>query len=123
MTLSGCAAQVAPWQQLVARNTTITGTVGSADCANHGKVTYRFKANGREFTNSSYGVDRPCAEIKQGDAITVYYDPTSPSVNTPMSPPKALCFYQAQAMTPFWIVGFIAVVIGLQLARKRWRNG
>ena len=118
LNLSGCASQTAPWQQLVTRNTTTTAKVVSTNCSDHGSVVYSFTANGHDYTNVSYWIDRPCDQIRSGDPVLVYYDPVVPGTNTTMSPSDALCHYQSEAAVPYLVAAFLVVVGAIQLVRK-----
>ncbi|WP_423385071.1 DUF3592 domain-containing protein [Dyella marensis] len=119
LVLSACSSQVASWKRLEEKSEKTTGVVVNVDCSDHGKIFYRFSVNGRQFTNSSYGYsERPCHSIKSGDPIAIYYDPSVPGTNTPMTPSAAVCFYEARAMTPFLVAGFLVLVGAVQLIRK-----
>lgn len=119
MFLSACSSEIASWKQLEIRNEKTTGVVVNADCGDHGKISYRFSVNEQQVANSSYGYsERPCSSIRPGDPITIYYDPKSPSTNTPMTPSAAVCFYEVRAMTPFLFAGFLLLIGAVQIALK-----
>lgn len=100
--------------------TPATAVVTQTACADHGTFTYRFAAGGESFTGSGdggYG-NPPCASVKPGDRVAVYYLSAEPRNNGPGDPHGRLFDATLAIATVALFVPL--VVIFLMFVLSRW---
>ena len=124
LALSGCYNAAPEYRRLVESNVSIAGTIAAVDCGNHGLVIYSFVAPDGEHRARAPRDMFDCRTTRPGDAVTVYYDPARPRVNTLLSPEVA--YAQARGWyvpEPVFIVGMpvLCIVISIVILSRRRR--
>lgn len=105
---------VAIWKALEARHASATGTIVDIDCDDYEKVSYRFAVNGVEFDGSFHHVhDEPCLRRSIGDAITIYYAPGMPYINTPITPAQTVRLFQRRQKNRLLLAEALLLVAGI----------
>ncbi len=102
------------------RGTPASALVTQTACADQGTFAYSFTAGGRAFTGSGdggYG-NPPCASLKPGDPVAVYYLAADPQVNGPGDPQGRLFDATLAIGTAALFVPL--VIIFLLFALSRW---
>ncbi len=104
----------------LAKGATATAAVTALACADHGTFAYRFSAGGKSVTGSGdggYG-NPPCAALKPGDTVSVFYLPAEPQVNGPGDPQGRLFDATLAIATAALFVPL--VIIFLLFLLSRW---
>jgi hypothetical protein len=103
------------------KGTPATATVTQTACADHGTFAYRFEAGGQSFGGSGdggYG-NPPCAELKTGDRVSIYYLAADPRINGAGDPRGRLFDATLAIATAALFVPL--VIIFLLFVLSRWR--
>jgi hypothetical protein len=95
---------------------TTTGLVVQVDRSNHNRTTYRYRANGVEYTSSVMGGGYITA-----DTVTVYYSPTRPWIAVLGDPAKA---FREDVIGVLLLCAFLTIgptVVARREMRRRFR--
>ena len=97
--------------------------ISSTRCFDHGRLLYEFSVDGKTFSGSTYGADRPCDHVRIGERLTVFYDPANPTVNTTDSPGLVFRHQVSGLFTDvlFWVV--VTCIFFFPLVRDQVRSG
>ena len=60
---------------------TAIGEISILDCKNHGHLTYSFVVNGVKYAGDTTTFQGSCLDLKQGQAVKIYYENRNPVVN------------------------------------------
>lgn len=103
----------------LAKGTATTATVVQTACADQGTFAYRFDAGGKSFAGNGdggYG-NPPCAALKPGDRVSVFYLPTDPQTNGPGDPNGRLFDATAAIATAALFVPLVIIFLLFVLSR------
>lgn len=121
LLLSGCKRDYNLWPGLVDRYKSAVGMVVKTYCHDHGRIGYEFTVDGQRYSNSVYShpIDKPCAQIRIGEPMMVYYDPTNPRISTLLPPRDAYDRYLDRGNG--WIaLGFLILLVLLAPLLQMW---
>jgi hypothetical protein len=63
-----------------------TATVIRLDCDNHGRAFYTFTVGSTNYSTSDVMWSSNCLSLHSGDAITIYYEVTDPTISRAIEP-------------------------------------
>ena len=117
LLLAGCQSDAQEkYRRLVESHASVDGVVVRADCGGHGRVVYAFVASGVEHRAVAGHGDIRCDAVREGDAVTVYFDPRHPEVNTVLRPEVAYEQSQGSVWAALGAVGGV-MLLAIGIAR------
>ena len=77
--------------ELAKNNVETKGTVVRTTCGDHMSFQYKFSVGAREFkSRAAETVSKICTELTPGEAVTVFYLPSDPTISTTANPRNQL---------------------------------
>ena len=82
---------VPAYLELANNNVKTKGTVVRTTCGDHMSFQYKFSVGAREFkSHATDTISKICTELTAGEAVTVFYLPSDPTISTTVKPSNQL---------------------------------